>query len=577
MTALSSPPERRNGDHQRVVPPRDDRVAALEALIEVSTQIHAEEFQAESVLTLIVERARTLIGADVAWMGLADEERHRSTAAVADGAETTALLSVEVELGTGLSGLAASAGRTIILSGDELYASVPKSAAVALRTERLQTVMCAPMRHEREVGALLVGSRHEADFDEAAAALLQAFASQAAVTIANSRLYKALADQNRTLERTLSLHRALGDTALTGDGLDAIVERLARLIDRDIALVAPGELGPAWRYSGSDQAERQALSEPDVAKLVGRQGVEIVVAGELLGTLHALGTHQISELQHNAMLHGATIVALEMTKERAAHEVEWRLRGELLEEILQAGESSTHGLRTRCERLGVDLAAERCLAVFEPIDEATTAALAAVIRSAAGRLVEGRTTLISRRGDSVIVALETTAPNAKRAVEDVLTRAKRAGAATRAGLSGARHQADVALREAQAALRLARTAEKPEALVSYEELGRLRFMLAAPDTTEMTSMVSELLGPLADYDRSKNSSLMETLRAYLDAGGHQPTTAQQCHIHLSTLKYRLGRISELLGCSLTSPSARFELALAFSVRDLLSTLGINAP
>jgi DNA-binding PucR family transcriptional regulator len=93
----------------------------------------------------------------------------------------------------------------------------------------------------------------------------------------------------------------------------------------------------------------------------------------------------------------------------------------------------------------------------------------------------------------------------------------------------------------------------------------------------MVGLVTEVLGPLADYDRGRKASMLETVRVFLDSGGHHATTAKRCHIHASTLKYRLARISEILDCSLADPATRFDLSLAFAVRDLLATLGINAP
>jgi DNA-binding PucR family transcriptional regulator len=530
-----------------------ERTAALEAFIEVSAQIHAEEFNPGLVLNMIVERTRSVMGSDVAWMSLADHERGISRPVASAGENSTPLTEIEVKLGTGLSGLAARAGRTIILDGDELYGAVPPQAKRALQAAGVVSVMCAPMRHEHEVGALLVGGRVPGDFDEADAALLEAFAQQAAITISNSHIYRDLATKNTILERTLAVHRELGNAALEGNGVDSIVARLERLIDRAVEFVAREQID------------------------LERHGVEVLVGGECVGRLEVGDYEGVSELEHNAILQAATIVSLEMTKQRATEEVEWRLRGELLEEILLAGDTWSDGLLARCERLGIDPRAERCVAVLEPVAAASAAVLAGAARTAAGRLVAGKATLTTRRGDSVVVAIESSMDKALLRVRDLLERAERAGAPARAGVSGARTDATVALREAQAALRFARQAPKPGVLVSYEQLGRLRFLLAAPDTSEMVGLVTEVLGPLADYDRGRKASMLETVRVFLDSGGHHATTAKRCHIHASTLKYRLARISEILDCSLADPATRFDLSLAFAVRDLLATLGINAP
>jgi PucR family transcriptional regulator, purine catabolism regulatory protein len=84
-----------------------------------------------------------------------------------------------------------------------------------------------------------------------------------------------------------------------------------------------------------------------------------------------------------------------------------------------------------------------------------------------------------------------------------------------------------------------------------------------------------LLGPLAEHDRERGAELMTTLRAYLAAGGHHPTTSSTCHIHVSTLKYRLARIAAILDRSLTDPATRFELSLAFEIMRVLEMVGIS--
>ena len=90
-------------------------------------------------------------------------------------------------------------------------------------------------------------------------------------------------------------------------------------------------------------------------------------------------------------------------------------------------------------------------------------------------------------------------------------------------------------------------------------------------------MVAQQLGPLLDHDAESKSPLLPTLRAYLDADGHQPTTAAACFIHVSTLKYRLKKVRELLGRDLSDPEVRFQLRLAFKLMDLLEALGVDGP
>jgi DNA-binding PucR family transcriptional regulator len=124
------------------------------------------------------------------------------------------------------------------------------------------------------------------------------------------------------------------------------------------------------------------------------------------------------------------------------------------------------------------------------------------------------------------------------------------------------------LRQAEAALRLASCGQQP-GIVYHEDLGSLRFLLDAPDPGELITLVATRIGPLADHDRQRQSDLLDTLRVFLDEGGNQRRAAGRCCIHMSTLKYRLRRIQELLDCDLAGADVRFELMLALKVLDLL--------
>ena len=50
---------------------------------------------------------------------------------------------------------------------------------------------------------------------------------------------------------------------------------------------------------------------------------------------------------------------------------------------------------------------------------------------------------------------------------------------------------------------------------------------------------------------------------------HFGRAAERCHVHQSTIKYRLRRIHELLGCDLADAEVRFDLMLALKILRLL--------
>jgi sugar diacid utilization regulator/putative methionine-R-sulfoxide reductase with GAF domain len=551
-----------------------DRFAAYGAMIELTSQLHADELNADEILRSIVERARQLIGVDVTWLGLIDAQ-DRVAIQVAAGARSPAFVDMWIDVGHGIGGLAVKERRTVIVPDHRLFEHASSDLVIeTIRAEGIVSVLCAPLMFDgRAIGALYGGSRQLTAFSKTTIAVFTALTTQAAVSIVNSRLYGALADQNELLERTLSLHRRLNDAALAGADAHAIAGEVAQLIDRPVIVVHDSGKAAAWLYDRSYEtgAHPTCVDPSDVEECVGQ--VPVRAGEERLGTIGVVGDTPLSGFDRNALEQGATIIALELMKERAEWEVEWRLRGELLEEILQQRGEPSEGLRVRAARFGINLSSSWTLAVLEPVADATTD-IEPVVRVALMSRTRDGQALVARRGARTLVALDSEGGSAIRIIEELLAKAQCAGAAVIAGLSAARQELPVALGEAEAVLRLARDTGR-SGLVTVEALGPLRYFLNSPGTTEMSAMVDDVLGALFAYDRWRNSEMMRTLRAYLDSGGHHPTAAAQCHIHASTLKYRLGRIAELLDRRVSDPQTQFELTLAFSTLDALGSLGLT--
>jgi hypothetical protein len=91
--------------------------------------------------------------------------------------------------------------------------------------------------------------------------------------------------------------------------------------------------------------------------------------------------------------------------------------------------------------------------------------------------------------------------------------------------------------------------------------------VSAPDVmVELASPVVERFADLADEEREV---LFETFRAWLDHDGSVRTAGEMLFCHPNTVRYRLHRIEERTGRSLTRPRDIAELCLAFEVHRRL--------
>ena len=141
----------------------------------------------------------------------------------------------------------------------------------------------------------------------------------------------------------------------------------------------------------------------------------------------------------------------------------------------------------------------------------------------------------------------------------------------RSGPDGAARSYAEARRAADLAERLGRP------VLRHEDLGFLSLLAEGGDGDAMADFVAEWLGPLLAHDERRAQKLLPTAAAYLDAGAAQQATADDLGIHVSTLKYRLGRIEAILGRDLSVPDVRFQLQVALASHRTLGELRRDRP
>ncbi|WP_017580083.1 PucR family transcriptional regulator [Nocardiopsis valliformis] len=121
--------------------------------------------------------------------------------------------------------------------------------------------------------------------------------------------------------------------------------------------------------------------------------------------------------------------------------------------------------------------------------------------------------------------------------------------------------------EARHARRLAELRGGRSRVIAGAEIDSHELLLASVPEEVQTSYRERLLGPLVDYDRDHRSELVDTLEQFLAHSGSWQRCAASMHVHVNTLRYRIGRVEELTGRDLSSLEHRVDLFLALKLRD----------
>ncbi|WP_437064406.1 PucR family transcriptional regulator [Streptomyces sp. enrichment culture] len=86
--------------------------------------------------------------------------------------------------------------------------------------------------------------------------------------------------------------------------------------------------------------------------------------------------------------------------------------------------------------------------------------------------------------------------------------------------------------------------------------------LVARDPDEGRRIALQALGPVLDLPGEERAVLLGTLQAWLDHDGSAERAAERLHVHANTVRYRLRRLQDLTGRSLTQPRAIADLVVA---------------
>jgi K+-sensing histidine kinase KdpD len=177
---------------------REERISA--ALREVGVAL-GTTLDLDELLELILEKITDLLDADRATLYLLDEAKGELVSRIAVG---DAIRSVRMKVGEGIAGLVARSGKTIRVR-DAYRDKRFTRTSDELPGYTTQSILAAPMKNHlgRTIGVVhVLNKKNRREFTEQDEALLDAFATEAAVSIDNSRLFLSVIQKNMQLLET---------------------------------------------------------------------------------------------------------------------------------------------------------------------------------------------------------------------------------------------------------------------------------------------------------------------------------------------------------------------------------------
>lgn len=409
--------------------------------------------------------------------------------------------------------------------------------------------------------------------------LLQIPHDMAFVTISEEVASDHAAKRERGLVGRLRREEVLLRSVSRGGGLDEVLRILARDYRLDFVLVDRGgqTIGNAVPNARSVAIARAAAAGADGASPRGRtvDGVDVTVFPVIaLDNVEAFlvcfrGIEQWTEDERDAIRHELVFLGLELSRMLMSREFNERLADELLE-LVAEGEARTVELAARLRSFVIDPDQPLVAIALATETRDDPALTRRVARTAAATLgSRGTPGVVAVDGSCAVVIASTAADSTLPA--DLAEGLAGDGVAVNVGVGSPAGDGARGLRRSVAEARLAadyaRLRGTAGAVTTYAEAGSYRVLLAAQSGDSRAAFARAVLGPVLDQDRERGSDLIQTLDAFLRSGGHWQQVAEELHLHVNTLRYRLGRVEQLTGRSLASFEERVNLFIALEALD----------
>lgn len=596
----------------------------------------------DSALRTLVEMIRELDGPIASAVWEYDEADSYLRIRCAAGLSEEYVRSGAVAVGAKAVGRAFES-RDLVMVGDvgsdpSFTISLPR-----LQGEGIYGIVGAPLvARDKLLGILAVyfpaslpPSQYETD-------TIRTLANLAALAIDNARLYQAqvrsareleaanrlLAEKSEVLSQSLKIHDWLIQTVLVRDGIEAVAGALAEFAqthvvveDDHLNLLCVSDFRSASAGNGAADTEDVSLSRfaddprvrqhlarvtaerrpqflgaiPEIGLLRPRIVAPVFTGNRLLGFVYIIGSDRpFDTLDFVLSEQGAVAIALEMTKRKAAFEVEQKVRASLLRSLLAGDMESLEGFSS-VQNGKFDLGALQAVLLVrrdqEGIPERDRSGQVQVLDSHAYGLIERlvvgthpKTLLVFTKDVLVVLAgseRKLSEPALRKLGEQIVSALNKhlAPMTVSVGVGGlCQHPRDLrrSFAEASKSLDAAAVLGKRGAVVTLADLGIFGAILRRGDLADVQEIVGRYISPILEYDRQHRTDLLLTLAAYVRNNYRLDETARELFVHVKTVKYRLQRIEQLSGVALNDSEDFLSLQVALRLHQLLTGVGSRA-
>ncbi|GAA4025005.1 helix-turn-helix domain-containing protein [Actimicrobium antarcticum] len=558
------------------------RERGLLALIETAQDLTALR-DIDQVLQAIVHRARKLLGCDIGYLSVYDDEQGDFYVRASDGSFSENFRKIRVPSAVGICGFVARNRSPYCSSDYETDSRFAHTKLIdsAVTEEDIRSILGVPLLAGSSVnGVLFVGNRYVRAYQTWEMSILSSLAAHAAVAIENARLFEQAQNAlrqasaaNRDLEKqradthiAAEAHERLTSLVARGGGLKEICEMVSAMLDGRVVVLDQGEqelfavgavIGDAVERSGDSYAisdkihaalgESRVLGKSVPAFVTDHQvcRVSAVIGGRgLLGGLVIYTDKELNDVAVRIFERSSMVTGVVLLSEDKSGIAARRDLPVILRDLLNYTQDNAVRLAQRAANHGFDLSKSMYMLLLN-VEQGDLGYILSRMR-AAPYLADILFDEID--GALIFVASSATRTDLRQAVWRFLSENK-SEVVTGVVSKPVAHASDMpaTYQTLSRCLAVLPALGRSGSIFNESELSLYSMLFAGKSREEIDAFLASVLGKLHPGTDARKAELCKTLLVFLDAGHNARSVALDLKIHINTFRQRLESIHALLG------------------------------
>lgn len=437
------------------------------------------------------------------------------------------------------------------------------------------------------------------------------------VDIINQVLSRILSEKTSTLETINTIRNSLTDVILKGGGMQSICSKLCELTECPIAIFSSNNRMIAFSDKKEKiyhliiwsqlmkEFERYKKTNSPFTKILESQGkrfivTPIVIEKNIYGFLVMFGyCPLVNELNIKVLEQGAIVAALEFLKEKNIQEIKKRMMKDLINDLLEGNDSNLDVLQERGRYFGWNLGEGVHVVIvisisisnyrkeeqnIQNIREFKNIFLDTVKINVRG--IDPKA-IVTDKKDRVVVIISIP-KGYKKSLNSLYSYTKEMASNIQkevtSSLDGIKINIGIgrycesiedfskSYREALDALNLGNKILGSGKVVNFDDLGIYKLLLDVSNKNQLKHFALNHLQTLIEQDEQHGTDLITTLEIYLKNDKKICKTAEELFVHRNTVRYRIKKISDILGIDMGDGETLFNIYFSYKALKVVNFL-----